>query len=43
MFHLYHGKKQINLQWDDNEVRFVLEQHAELDLYSASSLKQVCG
>jgi hypothetical protein len=27
-------------QWDDNEVRFVLDQHTELDLYSASSLKQ---
>jgi hypothetical protein len=25
---------------NDDEVRFVLEQHAELDLYSASSLKQ---
>jgi hypothetical protein len=28
------------LQWDDDEVRFVLDQHAELDCYSASSLKQ---
>jgi hypothetical protein len=27
-------------QWDDVEVPFVLEQHAELDYYSASSLKQ---
>ena len=27
-------------QWDDDEVRFVLDQHAELDFYSASSLKQ---
>jgi hypothetical protein len=25
---------------DDDEVRFVLDQHAELDLYSASLLKQ---
>ena len=25
---------------NDDEVRFVLEQHAELDLYSTSSLKQ---
>ena len=25
---------------NDDEVRFVLDQHAELDLYSASSLKQ---
>jgi hypothetical protein len=25
---------------EDDEVRFVLDQHAELDFYSASSLKQ---
>jgi hypothetical protein len=40
----------VNFQWedddddddddDDKEVRFVLDQHAELDFYSASSLKQ---
>jgi hypothetical protein len=33
-------REQINFQWDDEEVRFVLDQHAELDFYSASSLKQ---
>ena len=33
-------RKQVNFQWDDDEVRFVLDQHAELDFYSASSLKQ---
>jgi hypothetical protein len=27
-------------QWDDDEVRFVLDQYAELDFYSASSFKQ---
>ena len=27
-------------QWDDDGVRFVLDQHAEFDFYSASSLKQ---
>jgi hypothetical protein len=33
--------EQVNFQWDnDDEVRFILDQHAELDLYSASSLKQ---
>jgi hypothetical protein len=33
--------EQVNFQWDDDdEVCFVLDQHAELDLYSASSLKQ---
>jgi hypothetical protein len=31
--------EQVNFQWDD-EVRFVLDQHAELDFYRASSLKQ---
>jgi hypothetical protein len=31
---------QVNFQWDDDEVHFVLDQHAELDFYSASSLKQ---
>ena len=32
--------EQVNFQWDDDEVRFVLDQHAELDFNSASSLKQ---
>jgi hypothetical protein len=31
-------REKVNFQWDDDEVRFVIEQHAEL--YSASSLKQ---
>ena len=30
----------VNFQWVDDEVRFVLDLHAELDFYSASSLKQ---
>jgi hypothetical protein len=33
-------REQINFQGDDDEVRFVPDQHAELDFYSASSLKQ---
>ena len=33
-------RKQVNFQWNDDEVGFVLDQHAELELYSASSLKQ---
>ena len=33
-------REQVNFLWDDDEVRFVLDQHAELDFYSASSLKQ---
>ena len=41
IFQLYHGENKSNFQWADNdEVRFVLDQHAELDFYSASSLKQ---
>jgi hypothetical protein len=31
---------QVNFQWDDDEVHFVLDQDAELDCYNASSLKQ---
>jgi hypothetical protein len=32
---------QVDFHWDDDdEVRFVLDQHTELDYYSASSLKQ---
>jgi len=32
--------EQVNFQWDDDNVHFVLDQHAWLDFYSASSLKQ---
>jgi hypothetical protein len=28
--------EQVNFKWDDDEVWFVLKQHAELDCYSAS-------
>ena len=31
-------REQVNFQWDDDEVRFVLDQHA-LDFYSASSMQ----
>jgi hypothetical protein len=30
-------REQVNYQWNDDEVHFVLDQHADLDLYSASS------
>ena len=33
-------REQVNFQWENDEVCFVLDQHAELDVYSASSLKQ---
>ena len=33
-------REQVNYQWDDDEVRFVLDEHAKLDFHSASSLKQ---
>jgi hypothetical protein len=32
--------EQVNFQSDNDENHFVLDQHAELDFYSASSLKQ---
>jgi len=36
-FQRYHGENK--LIFNDDEVRFVIDQHAELDFYSASSLK----
>ena len=33
-------REQVNFQWDNDEINFVLDQHAELDFTSASSLKQ---
>jgi hypothetical protein len=30
-------REYVKFQWDDDEVRFVLDQHADLDFYSASS------
>jgi hypothetical protein len=34
------AKKSYVSQWDDDEVRFVLDRHTELDFHSASTLKQ---
>ena len=39
IFQLYHGENRLIFQWND-EIHFVLDQHAELDFNSASSLKQ---
>jgi hypothetical protein len=36
---VYHCENKL-VQWDDDGVHFVLDHHAELDFYSASSLKQ---
>jgi hypothetical protein len=33
-------QEQVNFQRDDDEVRFVLDHHAELDFYSAIPLKK---
>ena len=33
-------REQVDFQWHDDEVHFVLDQNAELDFYSASSLEQ---
>ena len=33
-------REQVNFQWGDDDVCFVLDQHAELDFYIVSSMKQ---
>jgi len=33
-------REQVNFQWKDDEVCFVLDKQNKLDFYSASSLKQ---
>ena len=38
IFQLYHGKNKLII--NEMMVRFVLDQHAELDFYSARRLKQ---
>ena len=40
IFQLYHDENKLIFNEVDDEVRLVLDQHAELDFYSASSLKQ---
>jgi len=40
---LYHGKNKLIFNEMMIKVRFELDQHAELNFYSAISLKQVCG
>jgi len=42
IFHLqnvYHDKNMLHFLWDDDDVCFVLDQHAEIDFYSASWTK----
>ena len=34
-------REQVNFQRDYDKVRFILDQHAELDFYSVSPLKQL--
>ena len=36
-------REQFNFQWDGDEIHFVLDQNAEFDFHSSSSLKQVRG
>ena len=36
----YNMARTSYIPWDDNDSRFILDQHALLDFYSASSLKQ---
>ena len=33
-------QEHVEFWWDDDDIRFVLDQHAKLDFYSVSSLKQ---
>ena len=33
-------REQVTFQCDDDEIRFVLDQHVELEFYSASSMEQ---
>jgi hypothetical protein len=33
-------REQITFQWDDDDVHFLLDQHASLDYFNTSSLKQ---
>ena len=42
IFQLFHGENKF-FQLNDDDVLFVLDQHAELAFYSASSLKQQSG
>jgi hypothetical protein len=37
---VYHGENKLHFNVMMYDVRFVLDQHADLDFYSASSLKQ---
>jgi hypothetical protein len=37
---LYHDKNQLHFRWENGYDCLVLDQHAELDFHSASSLKQ---
>ena len=39
-FFSYIMAEQVNFQWDDDEVHFVLDQHIEMDFYSSTSVKQ---
>jgi len=34
IFQLYHGENKFNFQLNDDEAHFVLDQHAELDIYA---------
>ena len=34
-------REQVNFEWYDDEVRFVLDQEVQLDIYSVSSRKHV--
>jgi hypothetical protein len=37
------AREQVDFQWDDDEVRFVLDQHTLLDFYSAKLTETTVG
>ena len=39
-FFSYIMARKSYIEWDDDDVRFILHQYAQSDVYSASSLKQ---
>jgi hypothetical protein len=40
IFQLFYDQNKLRFDDDDDDVLFVLDQHTELDFYSASTLKQ---
>ena len=39
IFLIISWREQVNFQWDNDEIRFVLDQHDELDIYSETTVR----